>query len=285
MFGKKILSGFLILSAMSLVGASSAAAQATSQLDTVLQRGKVIVGTSSEAPPFGFVDANGNLVGFDVDIAKLIARSMFGGKENIEFVKQSFSSRWANIQSGKVDFGIQETTIYPDRLLNVAFTRPYQESGIVVVARTDSGVRKLGDLNDSKFTIANLTAPNEKDITERLFPQAKRLTFDNTAAEFAAVASKRATAMTVDYPIALYYTKSHQDMKVVGWVTDPTQNAIFLKQGDFKWWYYLDAMVAEMRGGSLFHQYSEIYKKWFGTEPANLNPEAAVLERLQSQSH
>jgi polar amino acid transport system substrate-binding protein len=272
MLGKRLLRGLLALFAASAAAVAGAATQGTSRLDTVLQRGKVIVGVSSESPPFGFVNEQGQLVGFDIDIAKLIARSLFGGKESIEFVKQPFSARWANVKSGKVDFGIQLTTIYPDRLLNVAFTRSVMDSGIVIVTRGDVSVTKPADLNDPKYTVANLTAPVEKEISERLFPKAKRLTFDSTAAEFAAVASRRADAATVDYPVAMYYAKTHKGIKVLkDWVTDPTHNAIFLQQGDFKWWYYLDAMVGEMRGGSLYSQYSQIYKKWFGTVPKNLN--------------
>jgi polar amino acid transport system substrate-binding protein len=47
----------------------------------------------------------------------------------------------------------------------------------------------------------------------------------------------------------------------------PTNNAIFLKLGDFKWWQVLDTLVAEMTGGSLYPEYSAIYQKWFGTKP------------------
>ncbi len=272
----KLKNYFLLLIALSLTAAGSAMAQEKSLLNVVQERGKVIVGVSSEAPPFGFIDEKGDLVGFDIDIAKLIARSLFGGKENIEFVKQSFSARWANVQSGKVDFGIQLTTIYPDRLLNVSFTRPYQESGMVVVANAKAGIESMADLNNKKYTVAILTAPVEKDAADRNFPQANQLTFDSTAGQFAALASGRADAMIIDYPVAMYYSKEHENHKIVGWVTDPTQNSVFMKQGDFAWWYYLDMMVGEMRGGSLFHEYAEIYKKWFGEEPINLNPMAKL---------
>ncbi len=272
MLRKRLLSGLLVAFTAWLVASVPAVAQDKSQLDVVLARGKVIVGVSSESPPFGFIDAKGQLVGFDVDIAKLIARSLFGGKENIEFVKEPFSARWANVQSGKVDFGIQLTTIYPDRLLNVSFTRSYQDSGIVIVTRDDVPISSPTDLNDPKYTVARLTAPNEKEIAERLYPKAKALTFDSVAAEFTAVASKRADAATVDYPVAMFYVKNHKGIKVLKtWVSDPTHNAIFMHQGDFKWWYYLDSMVGEMRGGSLYSQYSQIYQKWFGTIPKDLN--------------
>ncbi|MHA3902874.1 transporter substrate-binding domain-containing protein [Castellaniella sp. WN] len=272
----KLKNYFLVLTALLLVVTSNVMAQDKSLLNTVQERGKVIVGVSSEAPPFGFINEKGELVGFDIDIAKLIARSLFGGKESIEFVKQSFSARWANVQSGKVDFGVQVTTIYPDRLLNVAFTRPYQESGMVVVANGKTGIQSMDDLNNSKYTVALLTAPVEKDAADRNFPKANQLTFDSTAGQFAAVASGRADAMIIDYPVAMYYSKEHANHKIIGWVTDPTQNSVFMKQGDFAWWYYLDMMVGEMRGGSLFHEYAQIYRKWFGEEPINLNPMAKL---------
>ena len=48
-----------------------------------------------------------------------------------------------------------------------------------------------------------------------------------------------------------------------------TGNGVFLRQDDFKWWLFLDTMVAEMLGGSLFSDYKAIYKKWFGTEPSH----------------
>jgi len=50
-------------------------------------------------------------------------------------------------------------------------------------------------------------------------------------------------------------------------IGSPTNNAIFLKPGDFKWWLVLDTMVSEMMGGVTFEDYSAIYRKWFGNEP------------------
>jgi polar amino acid transport system substrate-binding protein len=49
--------------------ATTAAAASKSKLDEVRARGKVIVGVTSEAPPFGFIDEKGELVGFDIDVA------------------------------------------------------------------------------------------------------------------------------------------------------------------------------------------------------------------------
>src|SRR5690242_1345550 len=96
----------LILAQASEPAFAQAATAARSKLDEVRARGKVIVGVTSEAPPFGFIDEKGELVGFDVDVAKLIAKGLFGEDGKIELFKQGFAARWPNTQNGTIDFGI-----------------------------------------------------------------------------------------------------------------------------------------------------------------------------------
>jgi polar amino acid transport system substrate-binding protein len=256
-----------------LAQAPSAAAQAAdpavkSKLDEVRARGKVIVGVTSEAPPFGFIDEKGELVGFDIDVAKLIAKGIFGDDTKIELMKQGFAARWPNTQNGTIDFGIMVTTIYPDRVLQVAFTRPYIDSGIVLVVKKDSPVKTVADLNKAEYTVAHLTAPVQEERGKRLYPNAKFLTFDAISAQFNAVKLGRATACQLDAPVALYYLKDNPEFRMLDeWLTDVTGNGVFLRHDDFKWWLFLDTMVAEMLGGSRFSDYKAVYKKWSGVEP------------------
>ena len=78
----------------------------------------------------------------------------------------------------------------------------------------------------------------------------------------------RATAAQLDAPVALYYIKDNPDIRILDeWLTDVTGNGIFLRADDFKWWLFLDTVVAEMLGGSLYSPYKALYKKWFGMEP------------------
>jgi polar amino acid transport system substrate-binding protein len=239
-----------------------------SKLDEIRARGKIIVGVTSEAPPFGFINDKGELVGFDIDIAKLFAKEIFGDENKVELYKEGFAARWPNAQNGTIDFGAQVTTIYPDRALNVAFTRPYVDSGIVLVVKKDSSIHKIADLNNESSTVAHLTAPVQAERGKRLYPKAKFLTFDSISAQFNAVKLGRATAAQLDAPVAYYYVKDNPDIRILDeWLTDVTGNAIFLRPGDFKWWLFLDTVVGEMVGGSRFSAYTEIYKKWFGIAP------------------
>jgi polar amino acid transport system substrate-binding protein len=260
--------GLALAQAQPATAQQATQAAGRSKLDEVRARGKIIVGVTSEAPPFGFVDDRGELVGFDIDVAKLIAKATFGDETKIELFKQGFATRWPNAQNGTIDFGIMVTTVYADRALQVAFTRPYIDSRIVVVVKKDSPIRTIADLNKPEYTVAHLTAPVQEERGKRLYPNAKFLTFDAISSQFNAVKLGRATAAQLDAPVALYYVKDNPDIRILDeWLTDVTGNAVFLRPDDFKWWLFLDTVVAEMLGGSLWSAYKTAYKKWFGIEP------------------
>lgn len=261
-----------VLAGLALVIGTAApgVAQEASRLDEMLSRGKLIVGVSSESPPFGFVDESGELVGFDIDIAKLVAKATFGDENAVEFVRQSAAQRWPNAQNGTVDFGAQTTSIYADRAQQVGFTRSYIDGGIVMIVRADSPYKTLADLDTSEVTIANLTTPTQEERARRLFPNAQLSTFDGIAAQFNAVKLGRAQAAQLDAPVAAWYVTDNPDIRVIEErLTGVVNTGLFMKPGDFKLWQYLDLVVAEMTGGYLFNDYSAIYEKWFGTKPRN----------------
>ena len=260
--------GLIMAQTQSPAAGQQQAPGAGSKLDEVRARGKLIVGVTSEAPPFGFIDDKGELTGFDIEVAKLVAKATFGDENKIELFKQGFAARWPNVQNGTIDFGIMVTTIYPDRALQVAFTGPYIDSGIVLVVKKDSPIHTVADLNKPEYTVAHLTAPVQEERGRRLYPNAKFLTFDAISSQFNAVKLGRATAAQLDAPVALYYAKDNPDIRILEqWLTDVTGNGLFLRADDFKWWLYLDTVVTEMLGGSLFSPYKALYKKWFGIEP------------------
>lgn len=268
---RKLLAIFTMLLA-SLAFTPQAQAQEKSKLDEVLERGKVIVGVSSESPPFGFVNEKGELSGFDIDMAKLIAKGIFGSEDpkHIEFVKQSSAARWENVNSGKVDFGIHVATVLPDRIARVAFTKGYIDSSIVVIVKADSKFKKFADLNNEKVATAILSTPVQAERAKQFFPKAKTTTLDSIGAQFTAVKGGRVDAAQLDEPVALWYAQQNKDVRVLEErMTAVTNNAIYMKQGDFKWWLALDTYVGEMRGGSMFKDYSASYTKWFGKAPLN----------------
>jgi len=152
------LIGALVLSLVAASTAPSAFAQ-ESQLDVVLKRDKLIVGTYSTSPPLAYIDDSGNLVGLEIDMAHAIAKDLLGDPNKIEFVVLQSDGRFPAALSGKIDFGLCSTTITGDRAVRIAFTRPYLDTGGSIIARRDAGIKTVLELNNSKFTYAILNVP------------------------------------------------------------------------------------------------------------------------------
>src|SRR5215469_14887514 len=200
-----------VVVALVLATSLVAVAEEKSRLDVVLERGKLIVVTLTTAPPFAFNDDKGQLVGFDIDIARLLAQALFKDPNKVEFVSVTAEGRWPAIESGRADMGVGGTTTYPDRAIRVAFTRPFIDSGISVLVSKKSGIKSIKDLDQDKYTIANLNNPQMADRAKRYFPKTKVLTFDTPAAQFLAVKSGRANALQIDTPSAEYWAAHNTD--------------------------------------------------------------------------
>lgn len=258
----------LAVAGLAFTGLSSNADAQGSRLDEIIKRDKLLVATFGTAPPFCYTDEKGQLVGFDIDIAKLIAKYLLGDENKIEFITVTSEGRWPAVNSGRADFGIASTTVYPDRALRVAFTRPYIDSGISVLVRKDANIDSVAALNDSKFTLANLSNPQMVDRQKRFMPNVKVLTFDTASAMFLAVKSGQATAMQMDSPVINWYAANNSELKTLPENLGNIQgNAIFMKPGDFQLWLWLDTVVQELTAGSRYSDYADVYKKWFGRNP------------------
>ena len=261
-----------VAAAFAVVVAAVDGFAAESRLQQVIERGKVIVAVTSEFPPLGFHDDKGNLVGFDIDFAKLLAKALFQDETKVELLKISFDARWPTVLTGKADVGVMGSTITADRIQRVAFTDVYLDSGISVLVRKDAKTDTLEELNNSKFTMARQGVPNEKAIKEKYFPKANEIIFSSMSDLFTAVRTKRADFAVAGTPVVSYFTTTNPELKTLKeLVSDPTHYGMFLAPGDFEWWLFLNSFVRQARSGTLYTDYSNIYKKWFGTEPPPQN--------------
>src|SRR5262245_23862258 len=114
-----------------------------SRLKTVLDRGRVIVGTGATNPPWHYEDANGLPIGMDIDMAKLLAGGLFGleradiqtekPRDYIEFVIQEANQRIPNLLTDKVDVNFQFMTVTAQRATQCEFTIPYYREAVVVL--------------------------------------------------------------------------------------------------------------------------------------------------------
>jgi polar amino acid transport system substrate-binding protein len=127
-----------LLFAVAITGPASA----QGKLQEVLQRGKLIVGTGSTNPPWHFKDEKGELVGFDIDIAKMVAKGLFNDDQD-RVRHQASDARIPNITTGKVDITCQFMTVTAARAQQVAFTIPYYREGVGLLLLKAANMRTM----------------------------------------------------------------------------------------------------------------------------------------------
>lgn len=124
------------------------------RIPDIVRRGRIIVGVSSSLNFLGFQDpSNGNLEGFDVSLAREIARDIFGDPERIDFRFLSSAERVDALQHGNVDIVVRTMTIDRERRAKVAFSAPYLHAQARILASTSSSIRSADDLRDATVCV------------------------------------------------------------------------------------------------------------------------------------
>lgn len=124
---------------------------AGSAMARIAQRGRLIVGVDQNSYRFGFRDPlTGELTGFDVDLAREIARDLLGDPERIQFRAISSADRIPAIQDGTVDLVVQTMTMNCERWEQVSFSTEYFTAGQRVLVTRDSPVKGIDDLGGEK---------------------------------------------------------------------------------------------------------------------------------------
>jgi polar amino acid transport system substrate-binding protein len=129
--------------------------QPGSTMDRILQKGSLTVGVDQNTYLFGYRDAvSGQVVGFDIDIARQIAQAIFGNPDKIRLVAITSAERIPFIQQGQVDLVADSMTINCDRLRQVAFSTDYFDAGQKILVRNGSGYKTIDDLAGKKVCAA-----------------------------------------------------------------------------------------------------------------------------------
>lgn len=182
----------LALAAAATAALSSATlAQATSTLDQIVQRGKIVVGISLSTPPYGMTDANLQPAGFDVAMARLIARDL--GVE-LEILDQVSQARIPNLTSEKVDILISSFGITAERAKAVMYTNAIYVDEQMVIAPAGAEMASLEDLVGKRVGVTRSTT-NDTLITEKAIEGTNIQRFEDDAATNQALFSGQVDAI------------------------------------------------------------------------------------------
>lgn len=262
-----IASGLAIASGGVVRGAVHAQESGTSRLQQVLDRGHVIVGTGAGNPPWHFEDENGDLQGFDIEMARLLAKGLFDDPEAVEFEIQASDARIPNLQADRVDVVFQFMTVNAGRAQLAEFSIPYYRESVTLLFPSDSQYTSAAEMVDQGSRIAILQNPFAEDLVHVAVPDAQVEQFDSVANTILAMDSGRVDAAAIDLSTAQW--KVAQDPERYRAATDswsPQTYAAAVKPGDQVWLNFVNAVLHEGMTGVEFDTYQAAFQKYFGEE-------------------
>lgn len=185
--------------ALTLIIVLTASAPAGARgLEEIRDDGTLRVGVSLFAP-WTMRTEKGELIGFEVDVARKIAADM--GVE-AELAVYPWDKLVGALESGAIDLIAAGMSVTPARALRVWFSDPYHEGGIMLATNTEKTARvgTLEDLDDPAYRIGVITGTVAEDLARRVFDEAKIEAFDEDAEASAALVAGRIDAYLESYP-------------------------------------------------------------------------------------
>ncbi|WP_237884341.1 transporter substrate-binding domain-containing protein [Pseudomonas sp. PGPR40] len=257
---------FLFAASAAVMGVAQAA---DSKLDSVLARGKLIVGTGSTNAPWHFQGADGKLQGFDIDIARMVAKGLFNDPSKVEFVVQSSDARIPNLLTDKVDMSCQFITVTASRAQQVAFTLPYYREGVGLLLPANSKYKEIDDLKAAGdgVIVAVLQNVYAEELVHQALPKAKVDQYDSVDLMYQAVNSGRADAAATDQSSVKYLMVQNPGRyRSPAYAWSPQTYSCAVKRGDQDWLNFVNTVLHEGMTGVEFPTYAASFKQWFGVD-------------------
>lgn len=138
--------------------ASNDEVKADTSLEDIKEKGKFVVGLDATFAPMGFTDEDGEIVGFDIDLAKAAAEKM---DLEVEFQPIDWDSKSMELASGTIDVIWNGFSISEERKKEVLFTDAYLTTGQVIVVKADSDIAAKADLAGKKIALQDGSTSEE----------------------------------------------------------------------------------------------------------------------------
>ncbi len=231
-----------------------------STLESILKKGELKVGFEAGYMPFEMTDKKGRFVGFDIDMAKEMAKAM-----GVKFVP--VNTAWDGIIpaliTGKFDILMSGMTVTQERNLKVNFADPYIIVGqtILINKKHENVVTSYKDLNHSKFTVTSKLGTTGEQAVKRLIPKCNYKSFETEPEAALEVVHGKADAFVYDLPYCVVFNAQQGAGKLVfldqPFTYEPLAWAVRKGDPDFLNW--LNNFLSQVKNDG---RYERIHSKW-----------------------
>jgi ABC-type amino acid transport substrate-binding protein len=251
--------GLLALAMPVMWVASGHPSAAQDSVAKIKERGKLLAGVKFDTPPFGFLNDKNEPVGFDLDLVRKIGEHL---GVPVELVKVTSPTRIPMLVSGNVDLVAASMTHTRERDKTIDFSITYYTGAQSLIVSKTSGITGLRDLGSRKVAVQQGTTL-EKNIAQAA-PQAQILAFKDYNSAWLALVQGRADALTGSLNILQGFAKEDARFVILPDRFSIEPFGIGVRQGDAALRDEINFTLQDLWSSG---QYSELYRKWFGSEP------------------
>lgn len=243
--------------------ASTPREHSISYVDKIKSRGKLILGTSADWPPFEYIDRNGQYAGIDIEIAKRIAQKL---GVQLEVKDMKFAALIEALKKGDIDIILADMTPTADREKEVDFSLPYYfGKGYAVVTLKTSDIKSEQDLYGKRIGVQLGTIQEEWALENLKGKVADIKSYDRVYPEMVMVLKRGdVDAIIVGDKIGEALTIKDPDLKVATYVGVPTiGGAVAVPQGAEDLKYVVNSVIEELiNSGELDKIFQQEILKW-----------------------
>ena len=231
-----------------------------STLESILKKGELRVGFEAGYMPFEMTDKKGKFVGFDIDMAKAMAKAM-----GVKFVP--VNTAWDGIIpsliTNKFDIIMSGMTVTQERNLKINFADPYIIIGqtILLNKKHDGKIKSYKDLNNSKYIVTSKLGTTGEQAVKRLIPKCNYKSFETEPEAALEVVHGKADAFVYDLPYCVVFMGQQGAGKLVfidkPFTFEPLAWAV--KKGDPDFMNWLNNFLKQVKNDG---RYDRIYNKW-----------------------
>jgi len=231
-----------------------------STLEKILKKGELRVGFEAAYMPFEMTDKKGKFIGFDIDVAKMMAKDM-----GVKFVP--VNTAWDGIIpaliTDKFDIIMSGMTITQERNLKINFANPYIIVGqtILINKKLKGIVKSYKDLNNPKYTITSKLGTTGEMAVKKKMPRAKYKSFESESEAALEVLNGKSDAFVYDLPYCVVFMAQQGAGQLVfldkPFTFEPLAWAINKGDPDFMNW--LNNFLRQIKHDG---RYEKVYNKW-----------------------
>ncbi|WP_157149036.1 amino acid ABC transporter substrate-binding protein [Brachyspira pilosicoli] len=237
---------------------------ADNSLQKVKENGKLVLGLDDTLAPMGFRDDNGEIVGFDIDLAREVANRL--GVE-LEAKPIDWSSAILSLKKGDVDVIWNGFAVNESRKQQVNFTKPYLYNRLMIAKYSDrDDINSKEELKGKIVGVQSGSSNYETLVNDPVSKEIKEIRqYDSYVNAFLDLEAKRIDAVIVDEIVARYYiSKENADFTLLEDKPITSQYlSVGLRKTDTELLNAIDKALDDMRADG---KAAEISTKWFGKD-------------------